>query len=158
MKWLLVFIVLIMSIPVQADDIMLSVCRLDEQTYQFSYTGAVDGWWFSNTVSSDLNALTAVGAGTEWHVMYAGTTESIFAASDTPFCDQQNIWKPGAPSIPIELTTDCAWVEIRDPFGNWSQVESNAQPVLLHYGEALIGGQDQNIDPADYRAIPTECY
>lgn len=76
-----------------------------------------------------------------------------------PYCgDSSDIWQPDAPSIPIEMTTDCAWVEIRDAYDNWHLVYSDGDLVLLHYGEALIGGRNQSTNPEDYRAVATSCY
>lgn len=80
---------------------------------------------------------------------------------NTPYCDfsqDDDTWKPGAPSIPVEMTTDCAFVEIRDEYGNWHLVYSNGELVLLHYGEMLIGSNEQSTNPDDYRAVPTDCY
>lgn len=86
-----------------------------------------------------------------------GDSASLFAGADykAPACGE--VWQPGAPSIAVTLTSDCAFVEIRDPYGHWSRVQSNGEDVLLHYGEALIGGANQSTDPADYRAIETAC-
>lgn len=67
-------------------------------------------------------------------------------------------WQPGAPSIYVPIESDCAFIEIRDLYGNWHRVESDGEPVLLHYGQALIGGQNQSTDPADYRAVATACF
>lgn len=84
---------------------------------------------------------------------------SADADTDAISCDELAArWHPGAPSIAVALTTDCAYVEIQDAYGHWSQVTSNGEAVLLHYGDALIGGPDQSTDPADYRAVPTACY
>lgn len=159
-------ILLAIVLQVSADPISLFVCRLREGVYQFSFTGAVDGWWFNNFISADLVTLIASGDGAEFVVYYDGTTESIFADPDqTPACSRQSDWQPGAPSIVIPLLADCSFVEIKniDPQtgqwdGGWSRVESQGEPVLLHYGQALIGSNSESIDPADYRAIPTECY
>lgn len=63
-----------------------------------------------------------------------------------------------APSITVVLTTDCAFVEISNGDGGWSRVESDGEPVLLHYGESLIAGRSQSLEPADYRAVPTACF
>ena len=89
-----------------------------------------------------------------------GIGASIFATAATkaPACG--TVYQTSAPSIAVSLTTDCAYVEIQDAYGHWSRVTDAAHPdgILLHYDEALIGGQDQSTDPADYRAVPTACY
>lgn len=80
---------------------------------------------------------------------------------NTPYCDFTPVydtWQPDAPSIPVEMTTDCAFVEIRDEYDNWHLVTTGGEPVLLHYGEMLIGGHHQSTNPADYRAVATNCY
>jgi hypothetical protein len=103
-----------------------------------------------------------VFAGEAFVAYYLGDGEwfTLKGTPDTAPCggDEGNGWQPGAVSIYIPMTSDCAFVEIRDTYGHWSQVTSDGEPVLLHYGEALIGGQNQSTDPADYRAIPTACY
>lgn len=90
-----------------------------------------------------------------------GFTFSLDVDVDTtgPDCDALSAqWHPGAVSIPITLASDCAWIEINNHDGGWSRVTSDGEPVLLHYGEALIGGPNQSSDPADYRAVATACY
>lgn len=89
-----------------------------------------------------------------------GTTYEVWADATTkaPKCGA-NVWHQGAPSIAVSLTSDCAYVEIQDDYGHWSRVSDAAHPdgILLHYGEALIGGPDQSTDPADYRSVATAC-
>lgn len=157
-RLILVAIVMATCTLTFAEDVTLNVCRLSDDIFQFSFTGRADGWWFNNSISYDLDTLIAIGDGTEFVLYYDGMTESIFAAPDTPFCsDDNDDWQPDAPSIPIPLTSDCAWVEIDNHDGGWSRVEVDGEPVLLHYGDALIGGQNQSTDPADYRAVETAC-
>lgn len=83
--------------------------------------------------------------------------DELWGSSKTPLCNNEN-WQPDAPSIFLPLISDCSFAEIRDEWGNYHLVESQGEPVLLHYGQALIGGYFQSDDPADYRIIPTECY
>lgn len=140
-----------------ANDVTLSVCRHGNH-YQFSYTADnLAGYWFNNATNADLEKLTSSNEGAEF-VLYTtdGTTQSIFAASDTPRC--KNEWKPDAPSIPIEMKSDCANVEIIDQWGNWHRVQSNGVDVMLQYGESLTGSNGQSTNSADYRAIPIDCY
>lgn len=90
-----------------------------------------------------------------------GDSLSLFADATTeaPSCDSlDNEWHPDAPSIYIPMTSDCAFIEIQDDYGNWSQVTSNGEPVLLHYGQALIGSNGQPTDPARYRVTETACF
>lgn len=159
--WFVIFLLLSTIAQVQADDVILSVCKLGEQQYQFSFTGDVIGWGFNNAVSYDLDSLQAQGDGVEFVAYYLdGGSESIFGDPDAPFCadSSKNDWQPGAPSIPIELTSDCAFVEIQDDYGHWVRVQSDGVDVLLHWGEALIGSVRQSTNPADYRALETECF
>jgi hypothetical protein len=87
-----------------------------------------------------------------------GVWFELWGRPETKPCgEDEEGWQPGAPSIDIPLTADCSFVEIQDPNGNWHPVTVNGEPVLLHYGESLIGG-DQSSDPADYQAVPTACY
>jgi len=158
-KWIAILLSIFTVNITQSNDVTLSVCQNDNGSYQFSYTGDVDGWWFNDFISADLDTLTATGDGVEFVVYYDGTTESIFGDPDAPDCHQQDdTWQPGAPSIPVPLNSDCAFIEIQDIYGHWSQVQSNGQDVLLHYGEALIGSSGQSTDPTDYRAVETGCF
>lgn len=160
MKILMGLLIILSVGIVQADDITLSVCRDASGLFHFSFEGDVLGWWFNNATSFDLDARTTPNEGAEFVVRYdPGITESIFATEDAPLCtDQSQDWKPDAPSIPIEQYSDCAFIEIQDVYGHWSRVQSGGADVLLHYGEALIGSIGQSIDPADYRAVETECF
>jgi hypothetical protein len=158
-KALLIFIIICsIAVNVQAHELSLSVCKQGNR-YQFSIQGEkVMGWWFNNASSYDLEKLTAGNAGAEL-VVYTegGSTQSIFASVDSPHCNtDKNLGN--VPSIPIEMTTDCAYVEVQDPYGNWHKVQSNGRDVLLRYGQSLIGSHEQSANPDDYRAIPTACY
>lgn len=97
-----------------------------------------------------------------WQFVYGdGQVAQLSVDIDTtgPDCaDLAEQWHPGAPSIYVVMESDCAFVEIQDAYGHWSQVTSNGEPVLLHYGEALIGGHNQSTDPDDYRAVATACF
>ena len=75
---------------------------------------------------------------------------------DTPPCDAPQ--EGDAPSIAVEIHSDCAHIEIDNGDGGWSRVEVNGEPVLLHYGESLIAGRNQSLDPEDYRAVEVACY
>lgn len=159
MKIVCILLLLGSILIVRANDVTLSVCRDVDGLFHFSWDGDVLGWWFNNASSFDLQAKTTPDEGAEFVVLYPqGITESIFADPDAAPCIQDDTWKPGAPSIPIDLTTDCAFVYVQDEYGNWSQVMSDDVPVLLHYGQLLIGSADQSLDPTRYQAIPTECY
>lgn len=85
-----------------------------------------------------------------------GVYVEIVGDATAVWCGEE--WQPGAPSVPLIMTSDCAYVEIVDPHGNWHLVTSDGAPVLLHYGEALIGGRNQSVDSADYRVIATPCF
>lgn len=158
------FIILLLLgwvIPAQANDITLFVCKLGDQHYQFSFTGDVIGWAFNNAINYDLDTLQAQGDGVEFITYYQdGGSESIFGDPDAPLCISplKEDWQPGAPSIPIPLISDCAFIDIQDAFGHWSRVQSNGKDVLLHWGENLFGSIKQSTNPSDYRAIPTECF
>jgi hypothetical protein len=165
LNWIYPLLILWILIPIARvgasyDGVTLYVCQNANGVYQFSFTGDIDGWWINNAISYDLPAKTAVGAGAEFVVYYNGTTESISADPEGERCTvgPEGQWQPGAPSIEITLTSDCAWIEIDNHDGGWSRVQSDGKDVMLHYGDALIGGQDQSLDSSDYRAIPTNCY
>jgi hypothetical protein len=144
--------------PVLAEDASLSVCQNADGTYQFTIDGAVDGWAFYYGDWFNLETLQAGGDGVELVTWNDGNSQGIFGYPDAPRCSHNSdTWKPGAPSIPIEMYSDCGWIEINNHDGGWSRVESNGVPVLLHYGEALIGSHTQTADPANFRAIETEC-
>lgn len=89
-----------------------------------------------------------------------GRLYSVFADASTKAPKCGAVYQPGAPSIAVVMTTDCAFVEIQDPYGHWWRVTDKDHPdgILLHYGEALIGGQDQSTNPDDYRAVATACF
>ena len=95
-----------------------------------------------------------------WLVLYPQNISiTISRETSAPACDSlPDQWQPGAPSIYIPMESDCAFIEIRDPYDHWHRVDSDGEPVLLHYGQALIGGQNQSTDPADYRAVATACF
>jgi hypothetical protein len=160
MKVILLLVLLFTISAAQADEITLSVCRLDDDRYQFSFTGDIDGWWFNNFISADLVTLIAVGEGTEFVIYYDGTTESIFADPAAPFCHHKgDTWKPGAPSILIPASAP-GWfrIEIQDAFGHWSRVTDAQHPdgIVLHTADGfveLIGSVGQDTDPAHYRLI-----
>lgn len=104
------------------------------------------------------------GAEAHWTASGAdfNNTLTIRGDMDVPTCTGDD-WHPDAPSIPIVLESDCAFVETRDYLngqftGHWSRVTSNGQPVLLHYGQALIGSSGQSTKSDDYRAVETPCY
>lgn len=139
-------------------DVSADVCRLNDG-YQFSFTGDVDSWSFEGAETYDLQALIATGYGVKFTIYYDGGSYSIYGYPEAPRCaDDPTIWHPGAPSIPVMLTSDCAWVEIDNHDGGWSRVQSDGKDVLLHYGESLIGSSGQSTDPVDYRAIETGCF
>ncbi len=90
---------------------------------------------------------------------------------NTPYCDystdNSDGWRPGAPTILMEwslITDDCAFVYIKNFTagqwdGNWSQVVlQDGTPVLLHYGQNLIGGHYQSTQTEDYYLEGTICY
>ena len=90
------------------------------------------------------------------------TYDEIDATASAPACG--DVTSQGdAPSIRISMSSDCAFIETKDYLdgqftGHWSQVESNGDPVLLHYGGQLVGSHHQSINPDDYRAVPTACF
>jgi hypothetical protein len=88
-----------------------------------------------------------------------GYSVTADAGTKAPKCGAA-VWHPGAPSIAVDVTSDCAFVEIRDAYGHWSRVADAAHPdgILLHYGEQLIGGPNQSTDAGDYRAVATACF
>lgn len=104
------------------------------------------------------------GAAAYWSVQSADTANAltVWDGMDLPDCQSEPA-SPPTIDIPIELTSDCAFVETKDYLngtstGHWSQVTSDGVPVLLHYGQDLIGSAAQSADPTDYRAIATPCY
>lgn len=157
--YILISMLLFAFQPIMAQEIALSVCALPSGEYQFGFTGQVDSWGFTNASSYDLDAMIASGEGVAFTVWYGGTSETIYGYPDVPPC-QQDVWQPDAPSISIILTSDCAFIEIVDAWGNYHRVTDRLHPdgIVLHYGELLIGGQQQSTDPTDYRAIETECF
>lgn len=155
----------------------ISVCRDTTVTWlRFRWSGvdtrmlgdwgyvAGGGGWQGDTFVTDASE---DGTATFHWWDDAGTYHSITATADTPYCaNGSNAWYPSAPAIIIPMTSDCAFVEIknRDHLtgewdGNWSQVTSGGELVLLHYGDTLIANpHGQSTDPGDYRAVETECY
>lgn len=105
-------------------------------------------------------------AAVEWFMYDAAHSFSMYFdphQDNAPDCGEVQDHLGDAPSIPIELTSDCAFVEVKDYFqgeftGHWSRVTSDGEDVLLHYGEPLIAGRNQSLDPADYRAVETACF
>lgn len=122
--------------------------------YDFSPKPQVGGGIYGKFLVADgiWTGKTGVQINGVWHYVDWNTQYCDF----TP--DEPDPWRPGAPSIPVAMTTDCAFVEIRDEYNHWHLVLSNGEPVLLHYGEMLIGGHHQSLNPADYRAVPAACY
>jgi hypothetical protein len=143
----------------------ISLCRSTEVEWvRFELVGAnalpVDSWYVAEGAGPDESGKFVLDALADGTVQIGIPDEIegyiiIDGNSSTPICGEG--WQPGAPSIPIEMVTDCAYVDIQDEYGNWHRVEVDGVPVLLHYGEALIGGS-QTTDPAAYRAVATACY
>jgi hypothetical protein len=101
----------------------------------------------------------AAESAAHWEVTGDNWSQRIYVDGSTAAGPCPNdAWQPGAPSIYIPLESDCAFVEIQDTYGNWHRVESDGAAVLLHYGDSLIAGRSQSLDPADYRAVATACY
>src|SRR5262245_3039521 len=115
------------AIPVQAEGFgfNLTVCWLGGEDYQFGIVGEVDSWGFNYALAYNLDALTATGDGTEFFATKDGNTQGIFGYPDVPPCAEDDVWQPDAPSIPVPLDSDCAFVEIIDPYGHWSIVTSD---------------------------------
>ena len=114
-----------------------------------------DGWVFAGEAFVAYHI-----AGDEWFTI-KGTPDTAPCGGD----DNGEGWKPGVPEITIPMTADCSWIYIKnkDPRtgewdGNWSRVEIDGEPVLLHYGESLFGGQNQSASPDDYLAVAVNCY
>ena len=164
------------TLPVQAEGI--TVCR-DTSVGWFRYRFSGIDWtldtlhYVADGASADGDTLIADALrednGDGWvfkdeaflaYHIGGGEYFVIKGTPDTAPCGDSGEagWQPGAPSIYIPMTSDCAFIEIQDAYAHWSLVTSNGEPVLLHYGQALIGSTSQSTDPADYRAIPTECY
>lgn len=95
-----------------------------------------------------------------------GTVEVWIAVGDdyvylrgdesTPPCGS---YQGNAPSIAITTLSDCARVEINNGDGGWSLVTDANHPegIILHYGEQLIAGRQQSLNPLDYRTIEVPC-
>lgn len=146
-----------MLLRVNADPVSLSVCRLDNDRFQFSVEGDIDGWWFNNFISADLETLIASGEGTEFVIYYDGNTESIFATPDTPLCVPADAWKPSAPSILIPAREGVFKLEIWGD-NQWWLVTDEKHPdgIILTAKNGvveLIGSVGQDTDPAHYRLI-----
>jgi hypothetical protein len=151
-------------ITTQAADI--SLCRSTEVEWvRFELVGAdalpVDSWYVADGAGPDESGkwvLDALADGTVQIGIPDGADGYIIidGNSSTPLCG--SVYEGDAPSIAVAITTDCAFVEIDNGDGGWSRVESDGVPVLLHYGEQLIAGRNQSLEPDDYRAVATACY
>jgi hypothetical protein len=102
------------------------------------------------------------GTSAYWTVNGADVMNTLIIRDDMdlPDCTAQP-----APTvdIPITLASDCAFIETKDYLngaftGHWSTVQSDDVPVLLHYGQDLIGSVHQSANSADYRAVATPCF
>ncbi len=179
MKYLLLLVLLLLTFSTVLADkpIEIKVCR---ETMDEAFLEEYSGWGFAGTEviltfsGIDWNsespgwtgeAISGTGVGdlTVWAdggAMFAywdGTTYQVTEGNaGTVNCDE--VFEGDAPSIPIPVTTDCSHIEISNGDGGWSLVESGGEPVLLHYGESLIGSHNQSDDPVDYRPIPVDCY
>ncbi len=144
----------------------ISLCRSTEVEWvRFELVGATelpaDSWYVADGAGLDERGrfvLDALADGTV-QIGIPDATEGyiiIDGNSSTPVCG--SLYEGDAPSIAVAITSDCAYVEIDNGDGGWSRVESNGEPVLLHYGEQLIAGRSQSLEPEHYRAVPTACY
>lgn len=127
-----------------------------------------EGWAVGGTEDGEIvegdNSITVSGSVIEfWFYNYEiNAWDRLFLSaqyaegiSPYPSCHGEDEWQPGAPSVPVTLLYDCNQLEVKDPYGNWSLVTSDGEPVQLKYGEALIASPyGQTINPDDYRAIP----
>lgn len=103
------------------------------------------------------------GASAYWTVDSASVANALMIQDDMNLPDCNASQPPPTIDIPIQLASDCAFVETKDYLngiftGHWSQVLSHNAPVLLHYGQDLIGSIHQSANPNDYRAVETACY
>jgi hypothetical protein len=104
------------------------------------------------------------GGEAHWIVDGVGVMNTLTVRDDMDLSDCQSpTEKPATTDIPIELASDCAFIETKDYLngaftGHWSQVTSDGIPILLHYGQDLIGSAHQSADPVDYRAVETSCF
>lgn len=180
-----IFIFIALAFPVKAMaasvDLQLTCIedRVDRFIIHLGYNASetVDGTsWFGPVLNSANNAYppNVLQAGQHadvvaieiyapvlWQFVYDTATEelNIPYPPSGPSCDSLSVvWHPGAVSIYIPMTANCNKVYIIDDYGHWSQVTSNNEPVILHYGEALIGSNDQPTDPARYKTEPVECF
>lgn len=97
---------------------------------------------------------------TVWQFVSDNTSLELWVDRDTSGPDCANLNQPaaaGTTSIPIVMTSDCAFIDICDAYDNWHRVGSNGEAVLLRYGQALIGGPGQSSNAGDYRAVATDC-
>ena len=120
-------------------------------------------WYLADGASFEGNTLVAdaLPDGTAQVGVWLGEEYQVVTGTpETPFCGSPEAepFEGDAPSIPVGLTSDCAFVEVIDSYGNWHRVESEGVPVLMHYGDSLIAGRDQSLAAEDYRAVATACY
>lgn len=133
----------------------------DETVFTFSgIDWSADSPWWTGEAMSEVGTgnLTVLADGHAQFGHWDGEAYVVVEGNGaTPICGSE--YEGDAPSIPIlNASSDCFYVEIDNGDGGWSRVESNGEPVLLHYGESLIAGRSQSLKPDDYRAVPTACY
>lgn len=72
-------------------------------------------------------------------------------------CRHNPGWQPGAVTVNIPMTSDCAYFEIDNLDGGWSIVEDQNGVIILHYGEPFIVPAVGVTDPSRYRAVEIAC-